>query len=318
MAMKLKPGAAKTRRPAVSTSGVFRSDAPGPRFLQVELDRLTPKADQPRQVFDQEALEQLADSIRRVGLLQPPLVQPLEEVGTYQLVAGERRWRAAKMAGLTVIDVFVTTGDADEIALVENMQRQDLRPIEEAVAVGALIAKHGYTHEVAARVLNRGRQWVTDILALLTLPPKIQQEALEQPDIAQNLLIQIARMEPGPGQDRAWSLAKAGELTVRAARALRQPTPRRNTPAAPASASKVLEVPASAPMTLSPDGRDIGPSEQVPSSPLVAPEHIVSARNINRAAELLRARFTRPDTFTQDERQTLLTLRAEIDQVLSR
>lgn len=316
MAIKLKAGGPKPRPPVSGTaSGVFRSDAPGPRFLQVDLDRLTPKADQPRRMFDAETLEQLADSIRRVGLLQPPLVRPLDEPGTYEVVAGERRWRAARMAGLTVIDVFVTTGDADEIALVENMQRQDLRPIEEAIAVGALIAKHGYTHEVAARVLNRGRQWVTDTLALLTLPPKIQQEALEHPDVAANLLIQIARMDPGPVQEQAWTLAKAGELTVRAARALRQPTPRPKVPATPPAAAALTTAAPVEPIPLGNQVVNVAASTEVP--PASEQQQIVTSRTINRAAELLRARFIRPG-LTQEERKTLIALKTEIEQALAR
>jgi len=318
MAIKLNQGAVKPRRPTSSTSGVFRADAPGPRFLQVELHRLTPKTDQPRRMFDAEALEQLADSIRRVGLLQPPLVRPLDQAGAYEVVAGERRWRAAKMAGLTVIDVVVTTGDADEIALVENMQRQDLRPIEEAIAVGALIAKHGYTHEVAAKVLNRGRQWVTDTLALLTLPSEIQQEALEQPDVAAQLLIQIARMDPGPVQDKAWTLAKAGELTVRAARAMRQPAPRSKARSGQPSPPPVMTSAASTPVALPTQLRNVAQPEQVASAPPFVSEHIVSTRTVTRAVELLRARFMRPGGLTPDERQTLLDLKAEIEQVLAR
>jgi ParB family chromosome partitioning protein len=145
------------------------------------LASISPNRFQPRGHFDEEALSQLADSIREVGVLQPVLVRPAGE-GQYELIAGERRWRAARRVGLQTIPALVReTDDASalEQALVENVHRDDLNPLEEAAAYQQLIEDFGLTHdEVAARV-GRSRVTVSNTLRLMQLPPAIQKSVQE-------------------------------------------------------------------------------------------------------------------------------------------
>jgi ParB family chromosome partitioning protein len=143
---------------------------------ELPLASISPNRFQPRGHFDEEALSQLADSIREVGVLQPVLVRPAGD-GQYELIAGERRWRAARRVGLQTIPALVRDSDdaaALEQALVENLHRDSLNPLEEAAAYQQLIEDFGLTHdEVAARV-GRSRVTVTNTLRLLQLPPAIQ------------------------------------------------------------------------------------------------------------------------------------------------
>ncbi|HEX6311961.1 MAG TPA: ParB/RepB/Spo0J family partition protein [Acidimicrobiia bacterium] len=143
---------------------------------EIPLTAIHPNRYQPRQHFDEAALSELADSIHEVGLLQPVLVRADGE-GGYELIAGERRWRAARRAGLQSIPALVrTTDDASalEHALVENLHRDDLNPLEEAGAYQQLIEDFELTHEQVAARVGRSRVSVTNMLRLLQLPPAIQ------------------------------------------------------------------------------------------------------------------------------------------------
>jgi ParB family chromosome partitioning protein len=140
------------------------------RELAVEL--IGPNPNQPRRVFDDEALQSLAESISANGVLQPVLVRPLAG-GTFELVAGERRWRAARLAGLEKVPALVRDRDdaaSLELALVENMARQDLNPVEEARACAALVEELGLTREDVGRRVGRSRVAVSNLLRLLDLP----------------------------------------------------------------------------------------------------------------------------------------------------
>ena len=124
----------------------------GGSVVKLRLHDIEPNKNQPRQVFDDEALSELADSIREHGVLQPLIVRPLAD-GSYQLVAGERRWRASRLAGLTEVPVIVKTLTDSEvavIALIENLQRENLNPIEEAEGISRLIEEYSFTQEQAA------------------------------------------------------------------------------------------------------------------------------------------------------------------------
>jgi ParB family transcriptional regulator, chromosome partitioning protein len=143
---------------------------------EVEVDSIAPGPMQPRTHFDEVGLESLANSIRSHGVVQPLLVRRLGD--GYELVAGERRWRAAKMAGLSTVPVVVKdVPDKDllEIALIENIQREDLNPIEEAQAYKRLIETVGLTQEALASRLGRDRSYITNYLRLLRLPDDLQQ-----------------------------------------------------------------------------------------------------------------------------------------------
>jgi ParB family transcriptional regulator, chromosome partitioning protein len=139
---------------------------------ELPLELIAPNPNQPRRRFDEDGLAALADSLGERGMLQPVLVRPVKG-GTYQLVAGERRWRAARMAGLPAIPALVCVRDdaqALEAALIENMAREDLNPIEEARACAALVEELGLTREEVGRRVGRSRVAVSNLIRLLDLP----------------------------------------------------------------------------------------------------------------------------------------------------
>ena len=143
----------------------------------IRLSDIEPRKDQPRKTFDREALEVLADSIANYGVLQPIIVRESELLaGTYEIIAGERRWRAAKMAGLTEIPAIVFDGDelkAAQVAMIENIQREDLNPVEEAMGYGALIERFGLTQDQVAKQVGKNRSTVANMLRLLDLPVEV-------------------------------------------------------------------------------------------------------------------------------------------------
>jgi ParB family chromosome partitioning protein len=140
----------------------------------LKISRISPRGDQPRKNFDENALQMLADSIREHGVIQPIAVRELGAMSeNYEIIAGERRWRAAKMAGLDEIPAIILTGDdlkIAEISLIENVQREDLNPIEEALAYKALIERFGLKQEEVARQVGKSRSAVANMLRLLELP----------------------------------------------------------------------------------------------------------------------------------------------------
>lgn len=145
--------------------------------LTLPIAKVEPRSEQPREYFDQEALEALADSIRQYGLIQPITVRKLDS-GYYQIIAGERRWRASRLAGLTEVPVRVIEADdrrTAELALVENLQREDLNPIEEAKGYKLLIEEYGLTQDEAARSVGRSRPAVTNAMRLLMLTPQVME-----------------------------------------------------------------------------------------------------------------------------------------------
>lgn len=141
------------------------------------INEIIPNKDQPRKTFDEAALQELADSIKQHGVLQPLLVRPVPS-GGYQLVAGERRWRASRIAGLREVPVIVkelTDTEAMQIAIIENLQREDLNPIEEAEGLQALIDKCGFSQEEAAVSVGKSRPAITNSLRLLRLPEEVRE-----------------------------------------------------------------------------------------------------------------------------------------------
>lgn len=151
----------------------------------LRLSEIEPKPDQPRKYFDEEALEQLAESIKNHGLLQPIIVK--ESLGGfYQIIAGERRWRASKLAGLVEVPVIVMEADAlkaAEIAIIENVQREDLNPYEEATAYKALIDQYSLTQEQVAEKVGKSRSAIANTMRLLDLPDEVL-EMLKTGDIS--------------------------------------------------------------------------------------------------------------------------------------
>lgn len=153
-------------------------DHPSVGFAEVELSEIAPNPQQPRVHFDDVALGELAASITEVGVLQPIVVRPGDPEGTYVLIAGERRLRAAAMAGLRSIPAVIRSVESDERylseALIENVQRKDLSPLEEAAAYRNLLEDFGMTHEQVASRVGKSRSAVTNTLRLLQLPAPIQ------------------------------------------------------------------------------------------------------------------------------------------------
>ena len=145
-----------------------------------------PRSDQPRKTFTHESLEQLADSIGQFGVLQPIIVRESAFLqGNYEIIAGERRWRAAKMAGLNEIPAVILEGDdlkAAQVAVIENVQREDLNPVEEAMAYDVLIDRYGLTQDQVAKQVGKNRSTVTNMLRLLDLPDEVL-ELLKNGDI---------------------------------------------------------------------------------------------------------------------------------------
>ena len=148
----------------------------GAHYKEIAVSAITPNPRQPRRTFDEDALDELAESIRQVGLLQPVVVRAAGP-GRYELIMGERRWRAAQRAGLTEIGVIVKQTQDDDLlrdALIENLHRQQLDPLEEAAAYQQLLDDFGATHEELARKIGRSRPHISNTLRLLNLPAAVQ------------------------------------------------------------------------------------------------------------------------------------------------
>ncbi len=146
------------------------------RVMDISIDEISPNPWQPRRDFDEESLNALASSIRENGLIQPVVVRKKKD-GTYELVAGERRWRAAKMAGLTVIPAISKEYDdrsMAEMALVENLQRKDLNPVDEGMAYRKLMDEYGLTQEGISQKVGKSRPYVANMVRLLDLPEEVK------------------------------------------------------------------------------------------------------------------------------------------------
>ena len=141
----------------------------------LRVSQIEPNRDQPRKTFSDEAIAALAESIREHGLIQPILVRPLD-TGGYQIVAGERRWRAARMLGLDEVPVTIrelNDSEAMQIAIIENLQRENLNPVEEASGYNELIEKYDMTQDAVAKLIGKSRSAVANSVRLLSLPPRV-------------------------------------------------------------------------------------------------------------------------------------------------
>jgi len=188
---------------------------------EIEIGRLVPNAAQPRKVFNDEKIDELSESIKTHGVLQPLLVAPLDN-GNYQIVAGERRWRAASRAGLKTVPVIVKNYSEQEIlaiSLVENLQRQDLNDIEKAHTYQTLIEKFALTHETLASMLGISRAAVTNTLRLLALTDK-EQQALLNNKISSGHARALLSMPEGNMRSSALDAILKNSLSVREAEKL--------------------------------------------------------------------------------------------------
>jgi ParB family transcriptional regulator, chromosome partitioning protein len=190
-----------------------------PRIIEIELTKLRRNPDQPRKVFNEETIKELAASIEQHGLIQPISVVPdSESQDGFMIVAGERRYRAHEHLGRPTITAIITKGNSDEIALIENIQREDLSPIDQAEGLAGMMERHGYKQEDLAKVVGKSRPTVTELLSLNSLPEEIKQECRTF-DVPKTFLVQIVRVGKPEEQLRFWDDYKKGEVkTVREAK----------------------------------------------------------------------------------------------------
>ena len=188
-----------------------------PKVVELDLARIRPNPHQPRKTVDEDGLKELAASIEQHGLISPVVVK--EEDGGYVLVAGQRRVLAHQRLGRETIFAIVTEGNADEIAIIENLQREDLKPLEEAESLAALQGRYGYTLEELAKVVAKAKSTISELLSLNELPEPVRAEVRtsERP-VSKSVLIEVARLRSEPEQIRLWEQIKSGRSTVRAAR----------------------------------------------------------------------------------------------------
>jgi ParB family chromosome partitioning protein len=191
------------------------------RLREIEIDRITPNADQPRNSFDMNGLDDLARSIQTHGVVQPIVVRTLDS-GGFQIVAGERRWRAAQRAGLARIPAIVRDGQEHqslELALVENVQREDLNPVDEALAYQRLISEFGLSQEEVANRVGKNRASVANMLRLLKLPDEVQQWLREGQLTVGHAKALLSLPDGAPTVETAREIIR-GNYTVRQAEAL--------------------------------------------------------------------------------------------------
>ena len=193
-------------------------------LTSVSLADVQPNPDQPRKHFAPDKLAELADSIKARGLLQPIIVRRVET--GYQLLAGERRFRAAQLAGLDKLPALIRSADDPlEIALIENLQREDLSPLEEAEGLAQLIERHGYSHREIAELLGKSRPYVSNTLALTRLPESVKADLRRDgPAVSRELLMGVARQEDPDAALALWRRLQLDLLSVRRFRAEKEAT----------------------------------------------------------------------------------------------
>ena len=207
--MAVKKGGLKEGR---GFESLFEDNAaPEKQTTELRISQIVPNRDQPRKNFDEQALAELSDSIRKHGLIQPLLVRPMDD-GSYQIVAGERRWRASRMAGLERVPVVIremNDNETMEIALIENLQREDLNPIEEALGYKTLMETFGMTQEQVASRVGKSRPAVANALRLLALGED-ELKALENGEISSGHARTLLSLPQGEIRAQALALAKSG------------------------------------------------------------------------------------------------------------
>lgn len=209
------------RTVASSAAAQNDGDAQSREVNEVDINAIAPNPDQPRTNFKREELEELSASIQKDGLLQPILVRPLED-GTYQIIAGERRWQASKLAGLQQVPIRVKEASDDkalELALIENIQRSDLNPIEEAYGYRRMMERLNMTQAEVAQAMSKGRSTVANALRLLELPEEAQQLLFEEKITAGHARA-ILSIPTKEGRERLTRKLVEEKLSVREAEAL--------------------------------------------------------------------------------------------------
>src|SRR3954468_4075360 len=199
---------------------LFGAGGKAPKLVELRLEMIRLNPDQPRKTFDEQSIKELASSIDQHGLLQPITVKRVPDEEAYLLVAGERRYRAVQKLGRETITAIITDGNVAEIAIIENLQREDLKSLEQAEALARLMDTHGYTQEQLAKIIGKARTTVTELLQLTGLPEEVKQESRTS-DIPKSVLIEIARTKQPEAQRALWEKFKGGG-TVRSIRATKK------------------------------------------------------------------------------------------------
>lgn len=211
---------------------------------EVEIALIDANPDQPRREFDEESLQELADSISEIGIIQPITLRAMED-GRYQIIAGERRWRASQLAGLVSIPAYVRTADDEnvmEMALIENIQRQDLNSIEIALAYQRLMDRYGLTQEKLSERVGKKRATVANFLRLLRLPAPVQ-VALQNHEIDTGHARALLSLEDPKDQVRVFKEIQQKGYSVRQVEDLVKTVKQEETPSKKASPKKVVALP---------------------------------------------------------------------------
>lgn len=187
-------------------------------LYNVLIEKINPNPNQPRKYFDPETLEELTLSIKENGVLQPVIITT-DERQEIHLVAGERRYRSAKDAGLKSIPAIYKDSHSDEIALIENIQREDLKPIEEAEALSRLMNKHNYTQEQLSDIIGKGQSTISETLSLNKLPDEIKRD-YRMSDIPRTILAEVAKQKTDDDKIRLFNQIKDNNLKNIAVRKL--------------------------------------------------------------------------------------------------
>ena len=198
-------------------------------LYKIPLSAISPDPNQPRKTFNEETLNELASSIAKQGVLQPIIIRKNdnEDIATeFILIAGERRFRASKIAGLEQIPVLFSNGDPEEIALIENLQRDDLKPIEEAEAYQRVIESHNYTHEQLSGVVGKSRTTISELLTLIALPDSVKEQCRTS-GTPKSVLLEIAKRKDQDEMVFLYEKVKNENLTVAKIRQLTRLRPTR-------------------------------------------------------------------------------------------
>ncbi len=198
-------------------------------LYKTPLSVISPDPNQPRKYFNKEKLAELAESIKNKGVLQPILIRKndINDINKeFLIVAGERRFRASQLAELEVIPTIYTAGDPEEIALIENLQRDDLKPVEEADAYARIMESHGYTQKKLSSVVGKARSTITETLTLNNLPEELKTECRTS-NISKSVLLEIAKCKNSDEMISLYNKVKNENFTVAKIRQLTRPKPER-------------------------------------------------------------------------------------------
>jgi ParB family chromosome partitioning protein len=191
-----------------------------PKLLELELDDIERNPDQPRTVFDEAGINELAESIRQHGLIQPITVKRKPDGTGYLLVAGERRLRACRKLDRSTITAIVTDGNVDEIGLIENLQREELNAVDQAEAILRLMEKYAYTQEQVGQVIGKARSSISELISIARLPDEIK-GAARRAAVSRSVLLEIARLDDHEAQHQLLTVSLEGG-SVRAVRGARK------------------------------------------------------------------------------------------------